>query len=62
MTDPRLKDPILGKDKPVVGVWGWIAIFVILVASAGVISWKANQNTQPVIKIEATPPPPIVRE
>lgn len=64
MTDPRLNDPVLGKDRPAVGVWSWITISVILAMSAAIIvaGLNSDQKTQRVAKTEATPPPPIVRE
>ena len=46
-TDPRLSDPVLRRDEPVGGTWGWIAgiAVVALIAFLVVAGWNSNSNT-----------------
>jgi hypothetical protein len=46
-TDPQLSDPVLRRDEPVGGAWGWIAgiTVVALVAFLVIASLNGNSNT-----------------
>ena len=45
-TDPRLSDPVLRRDEPVGGTWGWIAGLTVLALIAFVIiaGWNGNHS------------------
>jgi hypothetical protein len=46
-TDPRLSDPVLRRDEPVGGTWGWIAgiAVVALIAFLVIAGLNGNSNT-----------------
>jgi hypothetical protein len=58
-TDPRLSDPVLRRDEPIGGIWGWIAgiavvALIAFLVIAGSNSITASNNTSPATTGSAT--------
>jgi hypothetical protein len=44
-TDPRLSDPVLRRDEPIGGIWGWIAGIAVVALIAFLVIAGSNSNT-----------------